>query len=396
MTNVSKIKAASFCWALVFSLPILSLYMLDNGVGLPAIVMGQVFYSVFTVIGEVPTGVFADRFGQKQSMIIGYITNAIGGVVFLLMPSALGLYLGYSIFAFGDTFISGSKEALLYESSHDKEKYQKNLSLLLSYEILGFGASAVIAGIALQKLNANSFIPLLMISIAAKLTAAFFALGLKNVYTPIQDKTKGSQAFKIVKKSFKLFRLNRVLAILALVTVLTLNGEYFMYSVYQPYFIANNVPGFFVGSVLAFGAALNFLLTKYAYKLEHFMRLQTIILVLNLALAATYIGMAIFVSPIALVGLFIAMNGLYNLQIPVISDYINSHASSDIRATVLSGIGLSKQFVQLFVRVILGILVGAIGISKTLGVQGTYLIIGAVISFFVISSLGDTKFKHKA
>ena len=126
------------------------------------------------------------------------------------------------------------------------------------------------------------------------------------------------------------------------------------------------------------------------------MRLQTIILVLNLALAATYIGMAIFVSPIALVGLFIAMNGLYNLQIPVISDYINSHASSDIRATVLSGIGLSKQFVQLFVRVILGILVGAIGISKTLGVQGTYLIIGAVISFFVISSLGDTKFKHKA
>jgi MFS family permease len=395
MHNVQKLKITSFLWALVFYMPIISLYMLDNGVPLAAIVLSQVSYSLFSILGEVPTGILADKYGHKESVVTGYLINGFAALILLFFPSLVGLYLATSLFAIGDTFLSGSKEALLYESSKDKRLFQRHYSSLLSYEILGFAISALIAGAFIQLTDQNNYEVLIIAAAAAKFLAAMISLSLKNVYIPIEDKAKGPEALTLLKQSVKLIKTNKVVFTMAAVTVLTLNGEYFMYSVYQPYFEAANVDPFFIGFVLSAGAFLNFIFTRNAYKLEKHLALNAIILSINVILGVSYVAMALFVNPVALVGLFIVMNGLYNVQIPVISDYINGHTDSSIRATVLSGIGLIKHSVQIFVRIILGVLVGVIGTSNTMLTQGIYLIIGAWISYILISKLADVSVKHR-
>ena len=368
--------------------------MLDKGVSLSAIVISQVFYSLFSILGEVPTGIFGDKVGQKQSLIVGYLVNAVAVCVLLVYPSAVGLYITYSLLAFGDTFLSGSKEALLYESCNDKKQFQRQYSSVLSYEVLGFALSALFVGLVLGRYGASAYVGLIILTAVAKLAAALISTTLKNTHRPIQEAAKGPKAFHILKESISLIRTNKVVFTLAVVAVLTLNGEYFMYSVYQPYFQTAHVAPFFIGFVLSAGAFLNFFATKYAYMLEKKLTLNKIILLLNGLLGVTYVAMALLITPIALVGLFIVMNGLYNVQIPIISDYINEHTSSDIRATTLSAISFVKQGVQMIMRVGLGILVGVIGISHTMLIQGIYLLVGASIACWFITRLGNLRVHH--
>lgn len=396
MNNIPKLKVTSFLWALVFFMPIVSLYMLAHGVSLSVIVISQVFYSLFTILGAMPTGIIADKFGAKQAIIVGHVFNAISITTILFFPTALGLYVTYGLLGFGDSFLSGSKEALLYESTKEKGAFQKQYSSLLSYEILGFALSALLVGFLLGQYGAASYRPLIIATIVAKVLAAVISFSLKNAYAPIKDEAKGPKAITLLHDSFKLIRSNKVVFTIAAVTILTLNGEYFMFSVFQPYFQAAKVNPFFIGFVLSAGAFLNFFFVKYAYLLEQKLTLNRIILLLNYLLGAAYIAMAIFITPIALVGLFIVMNGLYNVQWPIITDYVNEHSSSHIRATVLSGIEFVKQGIQIFVRIGLGVLVGLVGIGHTILIQGIYLFVGASLAYVLIKRLGDLAVHHYA
>src|SRR5437879_2448235 len=101
-------------------MPIISLYFLNNGVDLEAIVVSQTLYSIFAFIGELPTGILADKFGQKTAIFLGYLLESFGLFVMLFMPNILGLYIAYSLIGVAESFLSGSQEALVYESYHQE------------------------------------------------------------------------------------------------------------------------------------------------------------------------------------------------------------------------------------------------------------------------------------
>ncbi|MBI3892498.1 MAG: MFS transporter [Candidatus Wallbacteria bacterium] len=65
---------------------------------------------------NVPTGVLADRFGRRRSLIAGSAAQ-VGGILLLwLCESSAGVALGCVTIAVGDSFRSGAQEALLFES----------------------------------------------------------------------------------------------------------------------------------------------------------------------------------------------------------------------------------------------------------------------------------------
>ena len=100
--------------------------------------------------------------------------------------------------------------------------------------------------------------------------------------------------------------------------------------------------------------------------------------------------MAFILHPVFLVGLYILMNGLFNLQAPIVSDYINTRTKSSIRTTVLSGISFVRRFFQVFITWALGISVGVFGIQTSLVFQGVYLIVGIAIGYYLLVRCGCT------
>jgi MFS family permease len=396
MNNVARLKLSKFLWGLAFYTPIVTLYFLQHKVSLPAIVLSQVFYSIFSLIGDVPTGILADKLGKRQALVLGYMFNVLGLSAMLFMPNVTGLFVTYSMLGFGDSFLSGSEEALMYESSENQKEYRRNYGSLLANETLAFAAATFIAGIVVSQAGQPAYRVLISFTLIADVLAAFVTLGIHHVARSAKgDGQEHASNLGVLKQAFGVLRESSIIRALTIVSLLTLSGEYFLYSVYQPYFQHASVPALFLGLVLSLGALLNYVVLRYGYVLEKVLSLEKILLLLNSLMGFAYIAMAVFVSPIALVPLFILLKGLFNSQAPIVSDYVNENTPGHIRATVLSMMSVVRTIGQILARILLAVAVGAIGISTTFKVQGAYMLVGIAFGYWLLVKCGCTHRIHE-
>ena len=97
---------------------------------------------IFVISLEVPTGLITDRWGRKKSLVTGSILGTLGFLVFGFSASPFLLLFAYLIWGLGDTFISGTDSAFLFE----KLKNRGEENRYAQYEgWLNAGALAVIA-----------------------------------------------------------------------------------------------------------------------------------------------------------------------------------------------------------------------------------------------------------
>jgi len=76
----------------------------------------QAIYYVGVVALEVPSGVFADRFGRRWALVAGALTTAAGCATFAIARDFGVFAVGEVLFAAGTALISGADSALLYDS----------------------------------------------------------------------------------------------------------------------------------------------------------------------------------------------------------------------------------------------------------------------------------------
>lgn len=353
----------------------------------------QGFYSVFAFISEVPTGIFADKYGHKKAIVLGNLVNAVGILATGLFPSSIGLFLNNAVQGVGGAFISGSQEALYYESFKKEKKgenYQKHFGNFLSLTTVGFIVSTFIAGAVMQIFKENSYFPLIVVNTISTIVATVIASTLRPMRAEIQDPSKGVGAFEAVKTSFHFIRTNKIVFALTIVGMLTLNGEYILRETYQSLFQQIHVPLFFIGFSLSAGALLNIIVKRYAYLAEKYFSLEKILLVFNITLGVLYLFLSFSVNPLFSVGLYVVLQGLYNAELPVVSDYVNEQTSPHIRATVLSSISQAKSFVSILIRIIMSIFIAIIGLQNSLAIQGAYLIVGMLIGYCILTKCGCT------
>ena len=63
-----------------------------------------------------PSGIAADRWGRKRTLLIGAVANAAGCAVFAVSFTFWEFTLGEILFALGTALISGADSALVYDS----------------------------------------------------------------------------------------------------------------------------------------------------------------------------------------------------------------------------------------------------------------------------------------
>ncbi|PIY69238.1 hypothetical protein COY90_01765, partial [Candidatus Roizmanbacteria bacterium CG_4_10_14_0_8_um_filter_39_9] len=105
--------------------------------------------SILQLALVVPTGVWADMFGQKKSVILGVGLLLLGSVATALGTSIIWLFIGVILQSSGRAFISGALDALIYESLDDtakKEKYDRIVAFNTQLTIFTFALTAVMGG----------------------------------------------------------------------------------------------------------------------------------------------------------------------------------------------------------------------------------------------------------
>lgn len=106
----------TICWAFNPTGGLWILYLLHAHWSLFDVGLAEAGFHMVSFFAEVPTGLFADRFGRRQSLAVGLIIHAITTVTtFLFAPNIRLLgFLSVSFGALAWSFIGGADRALLF------------------------------------------------------------------------------------------------------------------------------------------------------------------------------------------------------------------------------------------------------------------------------------------
>jgi Sugar phosphate permease len=175
--NISVSYVYNFLLQLNITSAIWVLYLSFKGMSLIEIGILESIYHITGVLFELPTGVIADLYGKKFSVVTGRIVSVISCILMITSNNFWGFALAFVLSAASMNLNSGAGEALVYDSLKslgEEEKYKKiwgNLAFLMS---LGQGMAVLLGGVLADIKFLYAYIFGTVIQIAALMAAYNF------------------------------------------------------------------------------------------------------------------------------------------------------------------------------------------------------------------------------
>jgi MFS family permease len=360
-----------------FILPIYVLYFRCFRITLFDVALLAVIFEASILISEVPTGLFADRYGRRLSVSIGFALFAVSGMIFILFRYLIGFIIAEIVFGLAEAFISGAGEALAVDSIREqsKEPVLKQMYTLRSrIRIVMTAFFMLSAGYLFARSVSITFYPVLIGGLVGFAVSLFFIAD-----RPI-PKTKDHWHFiKPLKNMFRQVRLSNVLKIvfaISLVANFSFEGADQYWQVLGLELFNLNVNYF--GLITAAGAVSAFFLVgRIVRRFSGNLSLPLLFLLLAGVVISSLPNSPEFLLP----GLLIIYFFSKEMITPLFSVTINSLIDSHGRATFLSGYNLTCSIGE----VISGVMVGLI--ASHLGLPVVFVVCGAVLVLFVIIAL---------
>lgn len=133
---------------MVFGVAVVVLYQLQYITASQYVFLEGIALAV-QLIMELPTGVFADVFGRKLSMAIGYFLDAIAILMLSFSTTFNELFVMSILYGIGQSFVSGAREAMLYDTvkqaGRENEFTKVSSKLSLAFQIT-LAVATVIGG----------------------------------------------------------------------------------------------------------------------------------------------------------------------------------------------------------------------------------------------------------
>lgn len=123
-----------------------------RGYSLVEIGFVETVFHIISLIFEIPSGVLADVFGRKNVLVLGNIMRTIGNIIMIASCNLFMVCASIAFYAVSDSFVSGSADALAYDSlkmDGSEGYYEKYVSNQMILYRLCSGLSTLCAGFAL-------------------------------------------------------------------------------------------------------------------------------------------------------------------------------------------------------------------------------------------------------
>lgn len=357
-------------------MPTIYLFFKENGMGLYDIMILQAIYSITIALIEIPSGYVADVLGRKNSMIVGTGFGLLGIIIYSITFGFWGFLPAALCLGIGQSFVSGSDTALMYDSL--KELNREKDFIKLEGRTISMGNFA----------EAFAFIIGGFLADFTLRTPFYFQIGIAFIGFFIAILLTESQTKKLVNgvshpwnniKNIIRFSLieNKLLCYYifysAVIGACTLTMAWFV----QPYFIVIGIKNKFYFGLIGAGLNIAVALTSfYAHQIEKIFNTKLLLVSMLILLTGCYV----LISQIISYWSFIALIIFYftrGIATPILRDYMNRETPSEMRATVMS----IRSFI---IRAIFSSLAPMLGYFADLySVQEALLLTG--ILFFFLS-----------
>jgi MFS family permease len=340
------------------------LFYQERGLSFTQIMTLAAIHYIVTALTEIPTGVVADRWGRKYSLIIGSFGVSIASFILALSYSFSVFAIGFLCWAVSASFISGADSALLYDSLLTLKREQdyhtlegKATSIALITTSVGDICGGLLANIGLV-------IPVLatgiIVLISGVIAATFKEPNIHHA-VPKSEIRYWAHIRESALLVFSRFPLRWLFIYSALLFVLSRS----MFYTYQPYLksIAINVTYF--GLIYASFNVIAALFSRYSSTIEKKLGEYKMLMTLPLLYIGTFTFLYWLIKyPWGLTFLYLAQIAR-GLSEPVLRTYINNHTPSRARATVLSLRSFSGRIVFFVLAPLLGASIDRLSLGST-------------------------------
>jgi MFS family permease len=315
------------------------------GISAGQFLAAEAFFALCVVLMEVPSGWIGDIWTRKKTIIAGVVFEIIGFAVLGLMQNYWHLLFGQFVIAIGMSLLSGTTNAMLYDTLLEArltKHYRRLEGLRHSLGLYAVGLSGLVSGwiFAVPEWGPALVIWLTVAFVCIALICAFYLHEPERHKEAVHGNPIKDILISIdtgVRKSPYVGRLMLMVAPVYGVT----NAAFWMQ---QPYYMSLDVAIIWFG---VFGAC-GHLLGGFGAQLSHFLsgRLSSaqIWLVMILWLIVCFAGAALWPGYHGIV-LLMSVSALYGTTFPIVQDEINSRVSSARRATLLSCVTLFARLV---------------------------------------------------
>lgn len=121
-TELFKLNLIHFFLNLFFISPVAIFFYKERGVDCFQLLMLESILAFFIFLFEVPTGIFADKFSRKKSIIAGIVIFFIETVMMIFAKGFLMFAIIFALTGIATTFMTGSVEALIYYALKKQNK----------------------------------------------------------------------------------------------------------------------------------------------------------------------------------------------------------------------------------------------------------------------------------
>lgn len=302
-------------------------YVLAHG-GNPGWAEGAFHLAI--LLSEVPTGVVADLYGRKRSIMVGLLLSLVAALGHLLISDTLTACLILALSGLSSTFLSGAEQAWLYEITNKAggaELAQKAIARSSAIRLVALALAPMIAGFLYEWQDWAPFI--------AKGAVLLVALGVmaglpESQAAPAHEPSPWRQA----RQAFQTVRGRPVVLALLLFgavynTLFSLMGQFG-----QAYFPATGLTMGLTGIIFAAGGLLSAAGSHAAERFSPGRGLQVLrFLPMLFALAMTAMGIW---GGFAGATFYLVARAADGLMYPVLSLQLQERIPDEQRATILS------------------------------------------------------------
>lgn len=350
-------------------------------------------------IFEIPTGIVADVYSRKLSIVIGVVLTGLGFILEGSISSFISVLAAQIIWGLGSTFISGSLEAWIAEEEKamDLDRiYMKGAQVGQIASVIGIVLSTIIANFSIR-------LPIIVSGVLFVIFSIFLVINMpENNFKPAAPDELNT--FKKMgytfKSGLKFIKSKSIIMILLSVTLFyglssegydRLSNAHFLQDTMLPK-LWNLNPVTWFGIFGIAGMVLSAIVMHFmAKKLNDDDKNNNgkLLLGINIFYILFMFIFAITKNFNLMLIAYLATNTFRAINEPIFSAWLNGHIDDNARATVLSINGQMNALGQILGGPIIGII--ATNISVSIGIACTSLLVTPVLVLYIVSMIMDKK-----
>ena len=350
-------------------------------------------------IFEIPTGIVADVYSRKLSIVIGGVLTGVGFILEGSISSFVFVLVAQIVWGLGSTFISGSLEAWIAVEEKNKdldEIYIKGAQAGQIGAFIGIVLSTVIANFSVR-------LPIIVSGVLFIILALFLWLYMpENNFKPSApgDLNTFKKMVYTFKSGLKFVKSKSIIMILLAVTLFyglssegydRLSNAHFLQDTTLPKLgNLSSVTWFGIFGIL--GMILSFIVMHFMaknLKNEDNRKNGKLLLCINILYISSMLIFALTKNFSLMLIAYLATNTFKIINEPIFSAWLNGHIDDNSRATVLSINGQMNSLGQILGAPIIGII--ATNISVSIGIACTSLLVTPVLVLYIVAMIIDKK-----